>query len=478
MLRYLLYRLVWLPAAVLGFLLLVALGLLIALSWRDSQRLEPVQKHIAQLDRLHAVEFEINAALESVTENGLINVAMLGDFADAIHGLRARDGYLAASTAETLPEIARLLIDPEVAPQRALVESANRLRQVATAETRAYAQLLAGVQQDARRENSIAIGVAVGFPLLVLLLAYPVRRGILAPLQHLGDLMAAIARRDYSTLTTPEINPLLQPLFESYNQMVHRLRELEQEHQTRASSLTAAVRGATGALLEQQSALARAQRLAAVGELAASLAHELRNPLASVRMACRNLRQEVADPDHAGRLDMIGDELQRVTQLLNALLSSGRQTPEAAQEVDIAQQVEELLRLVRYQIPEGIHLDPRIAEELHCFLPPASFRQALLNLIMNSAQALAERSGTIRVSAERRDTQLFLQVSDDGPGFPPELLQGGIRPFASWRLGGTGLGLSMVRRFVRDLGGDLELANGPQGGACIALRLPYRSLHG
>ena len=321
-------------------------------------------------------------------------------------------------------------------------------------------------------------GVAGGFPLLVLLLAYPVRRGILAPLQHLGDLMAAIARRDYSTLTTPEINPLLQPLFESYNQMVHRLRELEQEHQTRASSLTAAVRGATGALLEQQSALARAQRLAAVGELAASLAHELRNPLAGVQMACRNLRQEVVDPDHAGRLDMIGDELQRVTQLLNALLGSGRHTPEAAQDVDIAQQVKELLRLVRYQIPEGIHLDQQIAEELHCLLPPASFRQALLNLIMNSAQALAERSGTIRVSAERLGTQLFLQVSDDGPGFPPELLQGGIRPFASWRLGGTGLGLSMVRRFVRDLGGDLELANGPQGGACIALRLPYRSLHG
>lgn len=478
MLRYLLYRLVWLPAAVLGFLMLVALGLLIALSWRDSQRLEQVQKHIAQLDRLHAVELAINAALESASENSLINVALASDFADAIHGLRARDGYLAASTAETLAEIARLLIDPEVAPQRALVKSANRLRQVVIAETRAYAQLLAGVRQDARRESSIVIGVAVGLPLLVLLLVYPVRRVILAPLRYLGDLMAAIAQRDYSTLTTPEINPLLKSLFESYNQMVHRLRELEEEHQTRASYLTAAVRDATGTLLEQQSALARAQRLAAVGELAASLAHELRNPLAGVRMACRNLRQEVADPDHAERLDMIGNELQRVTQLLNALLSSGRQTPEAAQDLGIAQQVKELLRLVRYQIPEGIHLDTQIAEELHCFLPPASFRQALLNLIMNSAQALAERSGNIRVSAERRDTQLFLQVSDDGPGFPPELLQGGIRPFASWRHDGTGLGLSMVRRFVRDLGGDLELANGPQGGACITLRLPYRSLHG
>ncbi|MCP5425373.1 MAG: HAMP domain-containing histidine kinase [Gammaproteobacteria bacterium] len=479
MLDYLLYRLVWLPAAVLSFLLLMALGLLIALSWQDSQRLDPVQKHITQLDRLRTVNLEINAlALESLAKNSLVGEGILGKLADEIDRLNAQDSYLVESTADNLQDIVELLVDPDISPQRALVEGANRLRQVVSRETSAYAQLLASVQQDARQEGNIATGVAIGFPLLMLLMVYPVRRSLLTPLRHLSVLMTAITQQNYDTLATPESNPLLQPLFESYNQMVTRLRELELEHQTRERSLVAAVQDATGALLEQQNALARAQRLAAVGELAASLAHDLRNPLAGAQMACRNLRQDVTDPDHGERLEVIGEELQRVTQLLNSLLSSARQIPETAQDVDIARQVGELFRLVRYQLPEGILLEQRITEALHCFLPPAGFRQLLLNLIMNSAQALAKQAGTIRVSAERRDARLILTVCDDGPGFPVELLEGGIRPFASWRQNGTGLGLSMVRRFVHELGGDLDIGNLPQGGACVTLRLPCRGQHG
>ena len=124
------------------------------------------------------------------------------------------------------------------------------------------------------------------------------RKRFLVPLNLLSAFMGALARRDYSTMPTQGITPLLRPLFESYNHLVNRLSELEEEHRNREQSLVAAVRRATSALLEQQRTLASAQRLAEVGEVLASLAHELRNPLAGIQIACRNLRQDLQDPDH------------------------------------------------------------------------------------------------------------------------------------------------------------------------------------
>jgi signal transduction histidine kinase len=76
------------------------------------------------------------------------------------------------------------------------------------------------------------------------------------------------------------------------------------------------------------------------------------------------------------------------------------------------------------------------------------------------------------VNASRRDGILCIEVCDDGPGFPQELLQHGVRAFATWRESGTGLGLAIVRRFARDLDGDLQLNRRAPHGACATLKLP------
>jgi signal transduction histidine kinase len=260
--------------------------------------------------------------------------------------------------------------------------------------------------------------------------------------------------------------------------MVNRLQELEEEHRTRERSLAAAVRSATATLLEQQRGLARAQRSAAVGEMAASLAHELRNPLAGIQIACHNLRRDLWNPDHIERLDLVSAELHRLTQLLNDILSKGQQVPEPASEISLARSVADLFTLLRYQIAESICLEQRIPEDLRCCLPPGGLRQALLNLVINAAQALQGGVGTITVGAERRGDELCLWVNDDGPGFPEALLSGGLQTFASWRSGGTGLGLSMVRRFARNLGGELKLKNRGAQGATATLYVPYRNCYG
>ena len=126
---------------------------------------------------------------------------------------------------------------------------------------------------------------------------------------------------------------------------------------------------------------------------------------------------------------------------------------------------------MRYQISEKIEIQNYLPEDMMYRLPEGNFRQALLNLTLNAAQAMSDKPGKIAIHGEKIRASLVLSVCDSGPGYPEELVKGGVRSFASWREDGTGLGLSMVRRFARDLGGDLRLSNPSNGGACATIEL-------
>jgi len=237
------------------------------------------------------------------------------------------------------------------------------------------------------------------------------------------------------------------------------------------------VRAATRALLEQQRSLARAERLAATGELAASVAHELRNPLAAIHLALQNLRGEMRDADLSLRVDRVVQEVERLTRLLNQLLDASRHAPEPSREIQLAGLVAELLELTRHQLPTTIALENRVEPSLTCRLPQDRLRQSLLNLLLNAAAALGE-AGVITIAARREGEKIRIEVSDDGPGFAAEIIDGGIRPFASTREQGTGLGLAIVRRFARDMGGEVTLSNCTPHGARVTLLLPSQTDHG
>ena len=164
-----------------------------------------------------------------------------------------------------------------------------------------------------------------------------------------------------------------------------------------------------------------------------------------------------------------------MTRLLNELLDQGKQTPPPSIDFNLALLVKELLALTRYQIPEHIALTFDVPAELECHLPSCSLRQALLNLILNASQALDNTPGGVRVNARREDGTLCIEVADDGPGFSEEILSRGIRAFSTSRIRGTGLGLAMVQRFARDLGGRIELSNSHPHGASVRLLLPCKA---
>ena len=334
------------------------------------------------------------------------------------------------------------------------------------AETIARDQLLETISVETRIELWMAGATLIA---LFVVVVWYLRNKILAPLHDLKELLLRLTHDNYTPINALQVDPLLAPIYNNYNVMVRHLSELENRNKRNAELLRVEVRSATRAVLEQQSSLANAERLAAVGELAAGLAHELRNPLAGVILSCANLLKEISDPDQVERLKLISNELKRIADLLSNLLGRSRQIPAVSTQFYLAELVRDLVALVRYQVSPNIRLVVEIPDSIECLLPEPNLRQALLNLILNATQAIGDKPGIITLTAYRKNKNLSIKVSDTGPGFAQNLLAGGIHTFHSTRKEGTGLGLAIVQRFARDMEGRILLSNVLPHGGCATL---------
>jgi signal transduction histidine kinase len=250
-----------------------------------------------------------------------------------------------------------------------------------------------------------------------------------------------------------------------------RTADLERSNRELAIAKEAA-ESAADTLLEQHATLARTDRMAAVGEMAGGLAHEIRNPLAGIQMSLENLRRDVSDAELRERIDLPIAELGRLARLLNRYLAPLRHAPEPVSPVPLRGLIEGLCTLLRHRLPANVQLESAIAEDFSWMLPKDRIRQSLLNLVLNAIHAIGSEPGSIAISAGREAGQLWICVDDDGPGFPEDLLKGPLRRFETRRKEGTGLGLAMVRRLAEDLGGRLALENRTPRGARVRLELP------
>ncbi|MGD8842489.1 MAG: ATP-binding protein [Gammaproteobacteria bacterium] len=471
------YVSLWLPAAVLMVLLILVLIIQVALSWRAHTQLIPVNRHVTQMTRLQGANLELQRELiESLNEKGTFTRQERDRLRDELAEIMAMRANLSPDTPAALAAAHAVLKDAGIHPKEALILALSHLRRSLDQEAIAHRRLIDEINRATSLEVEIGSVALLVFPLIVILLIYLLRRRILLPLNHLGYLMTLLARNRYSAAPLETVGPLLRPLTANFNKMVTRLEELEREHVLREQDLKSQVENATWQLLEQQRSLANTERLAAVGETMARIAHELRNPLAGVKLACTNLRQDlgqmVESQEYQERIDIVAGEVDRIISLLNSLLEQSRHKPEPPRDVNLAATVAALVVLARYQMPAHIQIEQRIADDLVCQLPEALLRQALLNLLLNASQAIGERPGTIVVEAAQADGRLQLTVRDDGPGFPADLIERDIRIFVTHRAEGTGLGLSMVQRFARSLGGSISLSNQEPCGACVTLDLP------
>lgn len=470
--RRLLFRPVMFVSFVLGLLVIGELLAIGRLTWVNNQRIHTIEQDIGRGRHLEETIFELlQLQLKLSTSKGADDseqAQIAAIQAQLVDILESRNDK-AFPIPVDLKNLQNVFAKALTGDQPSLIRALELIEQVLDKQASEEEKLLINVEDDSRLE----LQLAVILPLLLFWIGrYFFRTNVLEPLDSLKELLSGLAEGEMKPIARDTSDPLLHALFDRYNHLVSRLLELEQEHLDHTTALEYRVRQTSHALLEQSQQLAKAERLAALAELAASTAHELRNPLASIQLALENMLQECEDAEFAERMQLVYREVRRLTRNLNDLLASARGSAESSQKIDVRQVLEELLLLLKYQAQENIAFSYEVEPDLYAFLPENEFRQMLLNLLLNSIQAIGLNSGEVKVVAARQDGRLLMTVSDSGPGFSNDFLQHGIRPFVSLKDGGTGLGLTMVQRFVKDHQGHLQLENSPSGHACVTLRLP------
>lgn len=458
-----------------GVVLAVGVALPGALTYRNLLRVDDINSSITEATRIQDVTIRLQLSLiQDLGGNLVANLVMVEALREAVEELAARESTTDPAIATAFRELDGLLSRSDVLPQNVLVAGLGLIRQLMQEKVDAQRALLAQVETDARSELRLILAALVALTGLVLTGAWLVPARVVRPLRGLRELLSRLAQGDREIAPVEDAHPLLVPLFDNYNNLVTQLTELEAANRAREQSLEQEVSAATRTLMEQHRTLATAERLAAAGVMTAGVAHELRNPLAGMLMSVENLQKDIGDDELSARLELLRAQLDRTVGLLNNYLSAARHRPEAVAPIELAVLVNELLTLLRYQVPPHIELKGDLSPDLTCDLPEDRVRQALLNLILNSVQALDVDAGTITVSAVLEDVGLVLSVLDDGPGFPDAMVQKPLVPFTSTRDAGTGLGLAIVRRTVEDLGGSLVLENREPHGAAAYMRIPCR----
>lgn len=234
------------------------------------------------------------------------------------------------------------------------------------------------------------------------------------------------------------------------------------------------------AVEERQREVVRAERLAAVGKMAAMITHEVRNPLSSIGLNAELLEEELAAlnaGDEARQLcHAIGREVDRLTAITEEYLTFARLPTPRLAAGSVVVLVDDLARFVKDDLASrGVTLIVDHAEAVPAArLDEGQIRQSLMNLVRNAAEAVSGRGGGGHVWIRTRadDDGVVIEVADDGPGIAPELRDRLFDPFVSTKDGGTGLGLALSHQIVRDHGGALTVASPPGAGATFTLRLP------
>lgn len=216
-----------------------------------------------------------------------------------------------------------------------------------------------------------------------------------------------------------------------------------------------------------------AERLGTLGQIAASIGHELRNPLAVVQTSVHILERR-AELDERGRkhLERIREQTKLCSSIISSLLELARDRPIERATVDLDALVAEIFESLEHS--ESITLSYEPADGLaRPVADAAQLRQLLVNLVQNALQVLgAEPGGRVIVTATARDEDLLLAVHDSGPGLPKELEERIFEPLVTGREGGVGLGLALCRRIAEKHGGQISAGPSPHGGACFIVELP------
>jgi len=229
------------------------------------------------------------------------------------------------------------------------------------------------------------------------------------------------------------------------------------------------------AIRAMESRMRQADRLATLGRMAANIAHEIRNPLASLTGAIEVLTSPHTAEDARERLSQIvARESERLNHIIKNFLEYARPAPLSITIFDVAAAAEEVLMLLEHRAsPGSLKVIREFAPSVLWPVDAEQFRQILWNLCLNAAESMPE-GGELRVAVAVRGETLEVTVTDTGEGIAADDLSHVFEPFFSTKSEGTGLGLALVHRVVQEHGGEIDVRSSPGLGTTFTLTLPSR----
>ena len=254
------------------------------------------------------------------------------------------------------------------------------------------------------------------------------------------------------------------------------IHELNRSLGLKVQERTAELEAKNQLLMKTLQELVRVEKLAAVGELAAGVAHEINNPMAIIRGNAEVLLMELA-PDHPSReeAEIIAQEVGRVAGIVGNLLSFARKQRKAVKRVALDRILEEILRQVGHQVPlDGIEVRRELslgAAEING--DENQLRQVLTNLIVNAVQSM-DKGGilTVRSWRDQETGACRVEIADTGDGIPAEQIKDIFTPFFTTKQSGTGLGLSVSYGIIENHGGAITVKSSPGEGSTFTVMLP------
>ncbi|MCB1076972.1 MAG: hypothetical protein KDM64_03995 [Verrucomicrobiae bacterium] len=224
-------------------------------------------------------------------------------------------------------------------------------------------------------------------------------------------------------------------------------------------------------LREEQALRRQSERMATLGRIATSLAHEIRNPAAAIRLHAEVLARETA-AGASGSVELIREEVDRITDLVNQWLYVARSAPPRTERHDLAELVERVLRRLAPQMEHaGVRASVEHGGPAEIRADASRIEQVLRNLLVNAIQAMPE-GGQVEVRLRRGDQGIDLEILDQGRGFSEDALRRWREAFFSEREGGMGLGLTLASEVMQGHGGSVEVENRPDGGAVVRCHFP------